>query len=85
MCPRGRPWPLEPPRGHSLKSLASSILVLGLKSVCLRKGCLWPWPWIFLCPWPWPRTLCPRLHLCLLACRIVFIFQMKKGSKELTD
>ena len=49
-------------------ALASSIPVLGLESVCPRKGCpwLWPWPRIFLCPWPWPwpRALCPRLHLC---------------------
>ena len=53
-------------------ALASSIPVLGLKKVCPRKGCPWPWPriflcpWprIFLCPWPWPRALCPRLHLC---------------------
>ena len=27
--------------------LASSIPVLGLESVCPRKGC--PWPWIFFC------------------------------------
>ena len=27
--------------------LASSIPVLGLKSVCPRKGCPWPWPRIF--------------------------------------
>ena len=33
---RLRPW-----------SLASSIPVLGLKSVCPRKGCPWPWPGIF--------------------------------------
>ena len=47
-------------------ALASSIPVLGLESVCPRKGCPWPWPRIFLCPWPrpWPRALCPRLHLC---------------------
>ena len=44
-------------------TLASSIPVLGLESVCPRKGCPWPWPRIFLCPWPWPRALCPRLHL----------------------
>ena len=44
-------------------ALASSIPVLGLESVCTRKGCPWPWPRIFLCPWPWPRALCPRLHL----------------------
>ena len=25
-------------------ALASSIPVLGLKSVCPRKGCSWPWP-----------------------------------------
>ena len=45
-------------------SLASSIPVLGLKSVCPQKGC--PWPRVFLCPWPWPwpRALCPLLHLC---------------------
>ena len=47
-------------------ALASSIPVLGLESVCPRKGCPWPWPRIFLCPWPWPRALCPRLHLCLV-------------------
>ena len=29
-------------------ALASSIPVLGLKSVCSRKGCPWPWPRIFL-------------------------------------
>ena len=46
--------------------LASSIPVLGLESVCPRKGCPWPWPRIFLCPWPWPQALCPRLHLCKL-------------------
>ena len=45
-------------------ALASSIPVLGLESVCPRKGCPWPWPRIFLCPWP--RALCPRLHLCKL-------------------
>ena len=43
--------------------LASSIPVLDLERICLRKGCLWPWPRIFSCPWSWPRTLCPRLHL----------------------
>ena len=32
-------------------ALASSILVLGLESVCPQKGC------------PWPRAWCPRLHL----------------------
>ena len=53
-----RPW-----------SLASSIPVLGLESVCPRKGCPWPWPRIFLCPWPWPQALCPRLHLCLYSNR----------------
>ena len=37
-------------------ALASSIPVLGLESVCPRRGC----------PWPWPRALCPRLHLCIL-------------------
>ena len=45
-------------------ALASSIPVLGLESVCPRKGCSWPWPRIFLCPWP--RALCPRLHLWVL-------------------
>ena len=44
-------------------ALVSSIPVLGLESVCPRKGCPWPWPRIFLCPWPWPWALCPRLHL----------------------
>ena len=29
-------------------SLASSIPVLGLESVCPRKGCPWPWPRAFL-------------------------------------
>ena len=29
-------------------ALASSILALGLESVCFRKGCPWPWPRIFL-------------------------------------
>ena len=36
-------------------SLASSIPVLGLESVCPRNGCPWHWTRIFLCPWPWPR------------------------------
>ena len=26
-------------------ALASSIPVLGLESICPRKGCPWPWPW----------------------------------------
>ena len=32
-------------------ALASSIPVLGLESVCPRKGCPWPWPWprVFFC------------------------------------
>ena len=30
-------------------ALASSILVLGLESVCPRKGCPWPWPRFFFC------------------------------------
>ena len=42
-------------------ALAASIPVLGLERVCPRKGCLLPWPWIFLCP---------RIHLwCLQADR----------------
>ena len=57
-------------------ALASSIPVLGLESVCPRKGC----PWLglglgfFLCPWPWPwpRALCPRLHLCYLCFSVNF-------------
>ena len=64
-CVLGRwPWP------RAFLSLASSIPVLGLESVCPRKGCPWPWPRIFLCPWPWPRALCPRLHLWLVACSL---------------
>ena len=55
-------------------ALASSIPVLGLESVCPRKGC--PWPRIFLCPWPWPRALCPRLHLCYTISDIVLKFYM---------
>ena len=39
-------------------ALASSIPVLGLESVCPRKGC------------PWPRALCPRLHLCKILIKI---------------
>ena len=31
----------------ALESLASSIPVLSLESVCPRKGCPWPWPRIF--------------------------------------
>ena len=34
-------------RALALVSLASSIPVLGLESVCPRKGCSWPWPRIF--------------------------------------
>ena len=34
-------------------ALASSIPVLGLESVCPRKGCPWPWPW-------------PRFFFCVL-------------------
>ena len=30
-------------------ALVSSIPVLGLESVCPRKGCPWPWPRIFFC------------------------------------
>ena len=50
-------------RALALVSLASSIPVLGLESVCPWKGCPLALPRIFLCPWPWPRALCPRLHL----------------------
>ena len=53
-------------------ALASSIPVLGLESVCPRKGCPWPWPRIFLSPWPWPRALCPRLHLCWLSSLYIY-------------
>ena len=60
-------------------ALASSIPVLGLESVCPRKGCPWPWPRIFLCPWPWPRALCPRLHLCWEA--IVYSTVCGKSTK----
>ena len=38
-------------------ALASSIPVLGLESVCPRKGCPWPWPW------PWPRIFFVSLAL----------------------
>ena len=37
------PWPWP----RAFLSLASSIPVLGLESVCPRKGCPWPWPRIF--------------------------------------
>ena len=40
-------------RALALVSLASSIPVLGLESVCPRKGC----------PWPWPRILFVSLAL----------------------
>ena len=30
-------------------ALASSVPVLGLESVCPRKGCPWSWPRIFFC------------------------------------
>ena len=49
------------------RALALVFLVLGLESVCPRKGC--PWPRIFLCPWP--RALCPRLHLWYLITKIL--------------
>ena len=39
LCPW--PWP------RAFLSLASSIPVFGLESVCPRKGCPWPWPRIF--------------------------------------
>ena len=52
-------------------ALASSIPVLGLESVCPRKGCPWPWPRIFLCPWP--RALCSRLHLWTCNWKFVFL------------
>ena len=38
-------------------ALASSIPVLGLESVCPRKGCT--------CPWPWPRIFFVSLALVL--------------------
>ena len=40
-------------------ALASSIPVLGLESVCPRKGCPWPWPW-------------PRIFFVSLASSLVF-------------
>ena len=54
---RTRPEKLGPTYNSAL-----SIPVLGLDSVCLWKGCPWPWPRIFLCSWTWPQALCPRLH-----------------------
>ena len=42
-------------RALALVSLASSIPVLGLESVCPRKGCPWPWPRAFV-------SLTPPLH-----------------------
>ena len=61
-------------------SLVSSIPVLGLESVCLRKGC--PWPRIFLCPWLWPRALCPRLHLWFLASNFISFTSYSKNITE---
>ena len=49
-------------------ALASSIPVLGLESVCPRKGC----------PWPWPRALCPRLRLCFALS--LSMLNVKQGS-----
>ena len=40
-------------------SLASSIFVLGIKRLCLRKVGPWPWPRILLCSWRWPQALRP--------------------------
>ena len=45
------------------RALALVSMVLGLESVCPRKGCPWLGLGFFLCPWPWPRALCPRIHL----------------------
>jgi len=46
-----------------LKSLASSLSVLGLEATCPRQPGPWPWPRTVQSLWPWPRKLCPRRHL----------------------
>ena len=54
-------------RALALVSLASSIPVLGLESVCPRKGCPWPWPRIFFVSLALASSLVsstPPLHLC---------------------
>ena len=40
------------------RSLASTIPILGLKRVCLRKVGPWPWLRIFLSPWPFGLERC---------------------------
>ena len=55
-------------------ALASSIPVLGLESVCPRKGCPWPWPFLGSLNLVWPRALCPRFHLWYLL--LAFIKKM---------
>ena len=55
-------------------SLASSIPVLGLESVCPRKGC--PWPWIFFVSLALASSLVsstpPLVFLCLISQRMHF-------------
>ena len=53
--------------------MVSTIPVFGLEKFCPRKFGHWPWPWPqFFWLLGWPRTLCPRLHLCLLPQIIIF-------------
>ena len=62
-------------------ALASSIPVLGLESVCPRKGCPWPWPWprIFFCV----LGLGLGLEPCVLdSTSVIYLCQAQKRSEE---
>ena len=64
-------------------AFASSIPVLGLERVCLRKVGPWPWPRIFL--EPWPQALCPRLHLSLRVSKTCITVQCRSRFLDMYE
>ena len=55
-------------------ALASSIPVLGLESVCPRKGCPWPWPW--------PRIFFVSLALALASSLVSSTPPLVRGEEQ---
>ena len=67
-------------------ALASSIPVLGLESVCPRKGCSWPWPRIFFVFLALASSLVSSTPLLVLTYAILFAIlqQRTKFLKQIS-
>ena len=61
-------------------ALASSIPVLGLESVCPRKGCPWPWPRIFFVSLALASSLVPSTPPLVIKEKSIVLLRLVKDE-----